>query len=130
MTQTTLPDTAKLLLADRELELPLIVGTEGEKALDVRRLRADTGYVNVMGPTTSNSGNAGGVSYAGLLPEEHQTVGGIGQVDANDVVFARIDGWLEGNADGQLSFQARLSSDTSAVDGAVLDCFVDLERIV
>ncbi len=37
--------TAQLKLDDKEYSLPVIVGTEGEKALDTRKLRADTGYI-------------------------------------------------------------------------------------
>ncbi len=37
--------TATLKIDDQELELPVIVGSEGEKAVDVRKLRATTGYI-------------------------------------------------------------------------------------
>jgi citrate synthase len=36
---------ATLKLEDQELELPIIEGSEGEKAVDVRKLRATTGYI-------------------------------------------------------------------------------------
>jgi hypothetical protein len=44
MTQTTATatDTARLILPDGEIELPIIRGTEGEAALDIRRLRGET----------------------------------------------------------------------------------------
>ncbi len=52
-------DSAKLLYKDRELELPVITGTEQESAVDISKLRAETGlitldegYVNT-GSTTS-----------------------------------------------------------------------------
>ncbi len=52
-------DTAKLSVGDMEYELPLCVGTEGERSLDISKLRSDTniitldpGYVNT-GSTTS-----------------------------------------------------------------------------
>ena len=52
-------DAAKLRIEDRELDLPIIVGTENERGLDISRLRAETGtitldegYVNT-GSTTS-----------------------------------------------------------------------------
>ena len=51
--------TAKLNLGDVELDLPIIEGTEQEKAIDISHLRAkrgfitlDEGYVNT-GATTS-----------------------------------------------------------------------------
>jgi citrate synthase len=37
--------TASLKLDDKEYPLPVMVGTEGELAIDTRKLRADTGYV-------------------------------------------------------------------------------------
>src|SRR5471032_1341062 len=37
--------TASLKLDDKEYPLPVLVGTEGEKAIDTRKLRADTGYI-------------------------------------------------------------------------------------
>jgi citrate synthase len=37
---------ASLKLDDKEYALPVIVGTEGEKAIDTRKLRADTGFIS------------------------------------------------------------------------------------
>ncbi len=36
---------ASLKLDDKEFSLPVMVGTEGEKAIDTRKLRAETGYI-------------------------------------------------------------------------------------
>ncbi|HWA08553.1 MAG TPA: citrate synthase [Opitutaceae bacterium] len=36
---------ASLKLDDKEYSLPVMTGTEGEKAIDTRRLRAETGYI-------------------------------------------------------------------------------------
>mgnify|MGYP002382266714 CR=1 FL=1 len=40
-----MPETAQLIIEGKTLELPVIVGSEGEKAIDVAQLRAKTGYV-------------------------------------------------------------------------------------
>ena len=40
-----MPLTASLKLDDKEYPLPVLVGTEGEKAIDTRKLRADTGFI-------------------------------------------------------------------------------------
>lgn len=40
-------DTAKLLIDDKSIELPIIVGSEGERAVDISKLRAETGYVTL-----------------------------------------------------------------------------------
>ena len=37
--------TAQLKLDDKDYVLPVMVGTEGEKAIDTRKLRAETGYI-------------------------------------------------------------------------------------
>ena len=37
--------TAKIILEGKEYEYPVIVGTENEKAIDVRKLRGETGYI-------------------------------------------------------------------------------------
>ena len=40
-----MPSHATLKLDHKDLSLPIIVGTEGEKAVDIRNLRNDSGYV-------------------------------------------------------------------------------------
>ncbi len=37
--------TALLKIDDKEFKLPVIVGSEGEKAIDISKLRAETGYI-------------------------------------------------------------------------------------
>ncbi|PWK78048.1 citrate synthase [Mucilaginibacter oryzae] len=39
--------TAQLILDDKTIELPVIEGTEGEKAIDISKLRDQTGYVTL-----------------------------------------------------------------------------------
>ncbi|MEN9362507.1 MAG: hypothetical protein RL095_4042 [Verrucomicrobiota bacterium] len=38
-------EKAKLILPEKTIELPLFTGTEGEKAIDIMKLRQETGYV-------------------------------------------------------------------------------------
>src|SRR5580692_9710512 len=40
-----MPHTASIKLDEKEFPLTVLVGTEGEKALDTRKLRADTGFI-------------------------------------------------------------------------------------
>jgi citrate synthase len=40
-------EKAKLILEGKEYELPVVVGTENEKALDITRLRDQTGYITL-----------------------------------------------------------------------------------
>lgn len=74
------PLTARLALEDREFELPVIVGSEDEKALDISSLRRETGYVTLdegyvnTGSTTSAitflDGEQGILRYRGYPIEQ------------------------------------------------------------
>jgi citrate synthase len=68
-------DVAKLKLGDRELELPIVVGAEQEKAVDISKLRGDSGFITLdegfvnTGSTTSAitylDGDVGILRYRG-----------------------------------------------------------------
>lgn len=45
--QHAAPETAQLRLGDQEIELPVVVGTEGEHAIDISKLRSQTGYITL-----------------------------------------------------------------------------------
>src|SRR5712671_3121001 len=80
MTNMTAPKTCKLTLGDREIELPVLIGSEGEVALDIRQLRAKTGAITYdpglgnTGACTSKitflDGEQGILRYAGYPIEE------------------------------------------------------------
>ncbi len=53
--ESVIGETAKLIIGDKEIELPVIVGTEGEKAIDITRLRQETGFIT-MDPGLGNTG--------------------------------------------------------------------------
>ena len=40
-------ETARLILDNQEIEIPVITGSEYEKALDISKLRASTGYITL-----------------------------------------------------------------------------------
>ncbi len=73
-------DVAKLQLGDQTIELPVVTGSEGERAIDVTRLRADTGYITLdpgyanTGSTKSDitfiDGDKGILRYRGIPIEE------------------------------------------------------------
>jgi citrate synthase len=73
-------DFVKLIYGDNEYRLPLIVGTEGEKAIDISRLRQesglitlDTGYANTgscMSEITFMDGEKGILRYRGIPVEQ------------------------------------------------------------
>lgn len=73
-------EKAKLILGDKTIDLPVFTGTEGEKAIDITKLRAETGYVTLdsgymnTGACTSNitflDGEKGILKYRGYEIEE------------------------------------------------------------
>ncbi len=73
-------DKAKLVLGDKTVELPIFTGTEGEKAIDITKLRAESGYVTLdtgymnTGACTSAvtflNGEKGILKYRGYSIEE------------------------------------------------------------
>jgi citrate synthase len=73
-------DKAKLILGDTTYELPIFTGSEGEKAVDVTKLRAESGYVTLdsgymdTGACTSAitflDGEQGILKYRGYAIEE------------------------------------------------------------
>src|SRR5690606_12873946 len=70
----------KLVLGDKTYELPVFTGSEGEKAIDITKLRAETGYVTLdtgymnTGACTSAvtflDGEKGILKYRGYSIEE------------------------------------------------------------
>ena len=72
--------TAELRLDDKTIQLPVVVGSEGEHAIDIRKLRAETGYIT-LDPGYANTGScqsdityidgeAGILRYRGIPIEE------------------------------------------------------------
>src|SRR5436189_6291894 len=50
-----MPAVAKISVADKNIELPVVEGTEGERAIDIAQLRAQTGHVT-LDPAFGNTG--------------------------------------------------------------------------
>jgi citrate synthase len=48
-------ETAELKLPDKSINLPIVVGTENEHAVDITKLRAETGYIT-LDPAYGNTG--------------------------------------------------------------------------
>ena len=73
-------ETAKLIIEDKTYELPVLTGPENEKAIDISKLRAMTGYVTLdkgfknTGSTTSAitflDGEKGILRYRGYPIEQ------------------------------------------------------------
>jgi citrate synthase len=72
--------TAKLLLDDKEYELPIVVGTENEHAIDITELRGQSGYItldegyrntgSVQSRVTFIDGEKGILRYRGIPIEQ------------------------------------------------------------
>ncbi|MCB1172947.1 MAG: citrate synthase [Leptospiraceae bacterium] len=56
-------ETAKLQLNGQELELPVITGTENEKAVDISTLRGSTGYITIDDGFVNTGSTASGVTF-------------------------------------------------------------------
>jgi citrate synthase len=75
-----MPDKAKIILEGKTYEFPVVVGTEGEKAIDITSLRSETGYItldngyNNTGACESSityiDGDKGILRYRGIPIEE------------------------------------------------------------
>jgi len=76
----TMTEFVKVIYGDKEFQLPLVIGTEGEKAIDISNLRQetglitlDTGYANTGSCTsaiTFMDGEAGILRYRGIPVEQ------------------------------------------------------------
>lgn len=64
-TRSTQPEskTAKIVLEGTELELPVVIGTEGEKAIDIATLRRDTGYITIDEGYVNTSGTTSAITF-------------------------------------------------------------------
>lgn len=114
--QSETSEIARLQVGDQELELPVVVGTEGERGLDISRLRAktrcvtlDEGYVNT-GSTTSAitflDGEQGVLRYRGYAIEELAA-----NCDFVEVCYLLIYGELP-NADEASAFRSAIRDHT------------------
>jgi citrate synthase len=49
-------ETAELRLGEKTIELPIVEGSEGERAVDITKLRGETGYIT-LDPGYANTGS-------------------------------------------------------------------------
>lgn len=64
MTNNLITDNkAKLTLDGKTYELPIIEGSEGEKAIDIRQLRAQTGYITLDSGYMNTGSCASGITF-------------------------------------------------------------------
>ena len=53
-------DTAKLEIEGKTYDLPIVTGTQNEKAVDIKKLRGESGYITI----DAGFGNTGSVESA------------------------------------------------------------------
>ena len=58
-----MPEGAKLQLDDREIDLPMVVGSENERGFDISKLRAQTGMITVDDGYVNTGSTKSGVTY-------------------------------------------------------------------
>jgi citrate synthase len=114
-------DTAKLQLGDKEIELPVRVGTEGNRAIDITQLRAKTGYITLddgYGNTGSTSseityvdGERGILRYRGYPVQEIAE-----RCDFTETAYLLIYGELP-NGEELEDFRANVRSHTLLHEG-------------
>jgi len=73
-------DTAQLNLGEKTIELPIVTGSEGERAIDITKLRSQTGFITIdngymnTGSCTSDitflNGEKGILRYRGYKIED------------------------------------------------------------
>lgn len=56
-------NTAKIILDGQEYELPVIVGTEGEKAIDISKLRDQTGFITLDTGYKNTGATKSGITF-------------------------------------------------------------------
>lgn len=123
MTDAIASDTAKLTLGDQDIDLPVVVGSEGERSIDITKLRGQTGYItldpgyrntgSVQSDITFIDGEKGVLRYRGYAIED---------VCAN-CSFLEV-AWLlmfgEMPTQDELTHFAKLVDDYAEVDAQVL----------
>ena len=61
-------ERAQLQLADQTVELPVIVGSEGERAIDITRLRSETGYVTYDNGYANTGAVGSAITFNSSIP--------------------------------------------------------------
>ena len=56
-------EMAKLIIGDKTLEMPVVVGTEGERGIDISKLRQETGYITLDQGYGNTGACQSGVTY-------------------------------------------------------------------
>ncbi|MFC1799065.1 citrate synthase [Thermodesulfobacteriota bacterium] len=124
-------EIAKLLIGGKTIELPVIEGTEGEKAIDITSLRRETGYITLdpgfantgscLSSITFMNGEKGVLRYRGI-PVEHLA----GKASFIETAYLLINGELPNQK--QLNQYSVRLNDTSLIHEDMLNFFQNYPR--
>jgi citrate synthase len=122
-------ELAELRMGDKTIELPIVEGSEGERAVDISRLRAETGYIT-LDPGYANTGSCksavtfidgekGILRYRGIPIEELAE-----KSSFLEVAFLLIYGTLPSQAEldaftGSINIHTMLHEDFKKIYGAL-----------
>ena len=56
-------ETVQLVIGDKTYELPVIEGSESEKAIDISKLRAQTGYITLDTGYKNTGSTKSGITF-------------------------------------------------------------------
>ena len=56
-------ETAKLVLDGKEYTLPVVTGTENEKAIDISKMRDETGYITLDSGYKNTGATQSAITY-------------------------------------------------------------------
>ncbi|MGD9636619.1 MAG: citrate synthase [Pirellulales bacterium] len=109
-------EVAKLIVDGGELELPVVVGTEDEKAVDITKLRAETGYITLDDGYMNTGSTLSAITFLdgeqGILRYRGYPVEQLGaHCDFIEVAYMLIYGELP-TADQLLEFRIKLRRHT------------------
>ena len=114
-------ETAKLILEGKTYELPVLVGTENEKAIDITKLRSSTGYIT-LDPGLGNTGSCrSSITYldgeVGILRYRGYPIEQLAEKSSFlEVAYLLINGQLP-NAEQNKNFRAKIASYSELPEG-------------
>jgi len=109
-------EAAKLQIGDRRLDLPIVVGSENERAIDVAKLRAETGHVTLDEGYVNTGSTTSAITYLdgekGILRYRGYPIAVIAErCDFVETAYLLIDGELP-NAEQLTKFRTSLRRHT------------------
>ena len=106
-----IPEKAILTLGDQQIELPVVVGTEGEKAIDITKLRDKTGYITLR-PVAEQHGGLPELDHVHRRRERHPAVSRDSDRavrELSELCARRLDAHFRPHADDAMSWASSVN---------------------